>query len=61
MSSAKTYELKDAARGEIRRRGQVVSYDLEAGPVEAKSLHPLVLERLTRNGVAVVKKAPKEE
>ena len=52
----KSYELKQAARGEIRQGGEVLVYDLEAGPVDAKKVHPVVLGRLVANGTAVEKK-----
>ena len=55
------FEIKDAVRGEIRRRGAVIAYDLPAGDVDGAKLHPLVLERLTRSGVTVPVKTKAKE
>jgi hypothetical protein len=58
----KTYELTDAARGVIRRSGEVIAYDYPAGPVDASEMHPLVRQRLGDSGVMVpVKQAPAKE
>jgi hypothetical protein len=51
---AKVYEIQEAVRGEMRPGGsEAIAYDIEPGPVDEKDLHPLVLERLIRDGLAV--------
>lgn len=50
----KKYELVTAARGEIRHGGEVLVFDLEAGP--ADKAHPVVLASLVADGIAVEKK-----
>ncbi len=58
---AKTYDIKEPVRGELRHSGEVVAFELDAGPVDAREVHPLVLKRLISKGHAVVAAKPAEK
>lgn len=58
---ARVYEIREAVRGEMRPGGgETIAYDLGAGEVDAADVHPLVLARLIRDGIAVRAKEPKK-
>ncbi len=62
VMKTETYDIKTAVWGEMRQSGEVITYDLKAGRVEASDVHPLVLARLIQDGIAVAtveKKEPK--
>ena len=56
MAKVKTYEIQTAVRGTTRLSGEAITYDLKPGTITATEVHPVVLDRLINDGIAVEKK-----